>query len=277
MRGIAGVGLCVLSVTLSLSPLAAQAPTATAQTKLVIKVPEPDSELYIEGRPTKTTGVNREFETPNLEAGKTYEYDFKVSWRPNNYTVLTRTRSVQFQAGDSITVDLTKDVGTEKAIIRYVPTPNDIVDKMIALAKLKKDDVTFELGCGDARISVAAVKAGAKKAVGIDLDPERIEEAKATVKAAGVTDRVEIRKGDALDVKDLSEASVVFLYMGNEFNALVRPTLWKQLQPGSRVVSHRFTMGDWKPDQTIKVTGEDGDQYELHIWTVTDAVKKMGK
>lgn len=277
MRGIVGVGLWVMVTTVYLSPLVAQPPAATTKSKLVITVPEPDSELYIEGRPTKTTGVHREFETPNLEAGKTYEYDFKVSWRPNNYTVLTRTRSVQFQAGESITVDLTKDVGTEKAVIRYVPTPNDIVEKMVELAKLKKDDVTFELGCGDARISVAAVKAGAKKAVGIDLDPERIEEAKATVKAAGVADKVEIRKGDALDVQDLSDASVVFLYMGDEFNALVRPTLWKQLKPGSRVVSHRFTMGDWKPDQTLKVTGEDGDQYELHIWTVTDEVKKKVK
>lgn len=277
MRGIVGVGLWILCTGVYLSPLAAQPPATTAKSKLVITVPEPDSELFIEGRPTKTTGVNREFETPNLKTGETYEYDFKVSWRPNNYTVLTRSRSVQFQAGESITVDLTKDVGTEKAVIRYVPTPNDIVEKMVELAKLKKEDVTFELGCGDARISVAAVKAGAKKAVGIDLDPERIEEAKATAKAAGVADQVEIRKADALDVKDLSDASVVFLYMGNEFNALVRPTLWKQLKPGSRVVSHRFTMGDWKPDQTIKVTGEDGDQYEIHVWTVTDEVKKKVK
>lgn len=273
MRGLVGLGfLLALSI-----PVLGQPAAETIKSKLVVTVPEPDSELFIEGRPTRATGLNRDFETPPIEKGKTYEYDFRVSWRPNNYTVMTRSRTVQFKAGDALNVDLTKDIGTERAVIRYVPTPNDIVEKMIELAKITKDDVTFELGCGDARISTAAVQAGAKKAVGIDLDPERIEEAKATAKAAGVGDKVEIRQGDALDVKDLGDATVVFLYMGDEFNALARPILWKQLKTGSRVVSHRFTMGDWKPDQTIKVTGEDGDEYELHVWSVTDEVKKRAK
>ena len=264
----------VILMVVSPAALVGQPPVGMVKSKLTVKLPEADAELLIEGRPTKTTGAIREFETPLLEPGKNYAYDFKATWRPNNYTVMSRTRSIQFKAGDAILVDLTKDLGTDKAVIRYVPTPDDIVEKMIELAKITKDDTTFELGCGDARITVAAVKAGAKKGVGIDLDPERIAEAKANVRASGVEDKVEIRMGDALEVKDLSSASVVFLYMGDEFNALMRPILWKQLPVGSRVVSHRFTMGDWKPDQTIKVLGNDGDEYELHLWKITDAVKK---
>jgi uncharacterized protein (TIGR03000 family) len=242
--------------------------------KLTVLVPEDDAELTIEGKKTTSTGTSRAFDTPPLEAGKKYVYQFEVKWRPNNYTVLTRPRKVEFAAGEPVTVDLTKDTGEEKAVIRYVPTPPDIVQEMLKLAKVTPDDVVFEPGCGDARIVSAAVKAGAKKGVGIDLDPERITEAKETVKKEGVEGKVELRLGDALDIKDLDTASVVFLYMGNEFDLLIRPNLWRQLKVGSRVVSHRFLMGDWKPDQTVKVTGQDGDEYLVHLWTVTEAVKK---
>ena len=176
-------------------------------------------------------------------------------------------------------VDMTKDDPNDKAEIRYVPTPDDIVAEMVKLAKITKDDVVFEPGCGDARILIAAVKAGAKKGVGIDLDQERVDESKENVKkAAGLADKIEIRKGDALDIKDLSDATVVMMYMGNEFDGLIRPILWRDLKVGTRVVSHRFTFGDWKPDETKKVTGDDGDEYELHIWTITKEIKeKAGK
>ena len=267
-----------LAVGLFAGPAFGQPPAATVVSAMTVTVPQDDAELLIEGRPTTTTGTERAFKTPPLDAGKVYEYEFKLTWRPNNYTVMSRTRTVQFKAGEPITVNLTRDVGTEKAVIRYVPTPDDIVAKMIELAKIGKNDVAYELGCGDARIAVAAVKAGAKKAVGIDIDPDRIEDAKATVKEADVADKVEIRLGDALDVADLGNADVVFLYMGNEFNMLARPVLWKQLKAGSRIVSHRFVMGDWEPEKTIKVTGDDGDEYELHLWTVTaEDKKKAGK
>jgi uncharacterized protein (TIGR03000 family) len=271
--GIVSLG-SLIWMTVSPLVLIGQPPTGMVKSKLTVKLPVADAELLIEGRPTKSTGVIREFETPLLEPGKAYAYDFKATWRPNNYTVMSRSRSIKFKAGETIVVDLTKDLGTDKAVIRYVPTPPDIVEKMIELAKITQDDVSYELGCGDARITIAAVKAGAKKAVGIDLDADRIAEAKANIKAAGVEDRVEIRQGDALEVKDLASASIVFLYMGDEFNALVRPILWKQLPIGSRVVSHRFTMGDWKPDRTIKVLGNDGNEYELHLWNITETVKK---
>ncbi len=272
-----GLVLAVGLVALAGGPTAAQDPTkpatGTVKSRIKVSVPQDDAELLIEEKATKATGKLREFETPPIESGKEYEYKFTAKWRPNNYTVITRNKTVRFKAGDEVTVDMTKDDPNDRAVIRFVPTPDDIVAKMIALAKITKDDVVYEPGCGDARITIAAVKAGAKKGVGIDLDPERVSEAKANVKAAGLTDKVEIRQGDALDIKDLSDASVVFLYMGNEFDALIRPILWKQLKVGSRVVSHRFTFGDWKPDQTIKVMGEDGDEYELHLWTITKEVK----
>jgi tRNA A58 N-methylase Trm61 len=155
-----------------------------------------------------------------------------------------------------------------------VPTPADIADEMVKLAGVTSNDVAYEPGCGDARITIAAVKGGARRGVGIDIDPERVAESRARVKEAGLENRIEIRLGDALDIKDLSSASVVFLYMGDHFDLLIRPNLWRELKVGSRIVSHRFTMGDWKPDKTINVTSADGGDYELHLWTITEEIKR---
>jgi len=275
---ILGTGLFAAFAAGPLSTPASAIQTKTVKSKIKVSVPSEDSELLIESKPTKTTGLTREYDTPELEAGKRYEYTFTARWRPNNYTVMTRPRTVQFTAGDEVAVDLTKDTDKDKAEIRYVPTPDDIVDEMIKLAKVTKDDVVFEPGCGDGRIVVASVKAGAKKGVGIDLDKERVKESKAAVKAASLVDKIEIREGDALEVKDYADATVVMLYMGEEFNQLIRPTLLRDLKVGARIVSHRFPMKDWKPDDTKKVTGQDGLDYEVHIWKVTeDAKKKFGK
>ncbi len=275
---ILGTGLFAAFAAGPLSTPASAIQPKTVKSKIKVSVPSEDSELLIESKPTKTTGLTREYDTPELEAGKRYEYTFTARWRPNNYTVMTRPRTVQFTAGDEVAVDLTKDTDKDKAEIRYVPTPDDIVDEMIKLAKVTKDDVVFEPGCGDGRIVVASVKAGAKKGVGIDLDKDRVKESKAAVKAASLVDKIEIREGDALEVKDYADATVVMLYMGEEFNQLIRPTLLRDLKVGSRIVSHRFPMKDWKPDDTKKVTGQDGLDYEVHIWKVTeDAKKKFGK
>jgi tRNA A58 N-methylase Trm61 len=104
--------------------------------------------------------------------------------------------------------------------------------------------------------------------VGIDLDPERIAESKANAREQKVEDRVEFRQGDVLKIKDLSNANVVTLYMGEELNLTLRPILQKTLKPGSRLVSHRFTMGDWKPLKTIKITDQEGEEYLLHLWII---------
>ncbi len=248
------------------------------KSKLKILVPQDDAELKIEDKATKIPKDNpstREFETPELEVGKPYEYTFKVTWSPNNYTTLTREKSIEFKGGDEvITADLTKadPKNPDKAKIRWVPTPDDIVAKMVELGGVKKDDVVFEPGPGDGRVLIACVKAGAKKGVGIELDPKKVEEANEAVKKAGLEKEIKVTEGDALK-GDYSEATVVMLYMGNEFNNLLRPVLEKQLKPGTRIVSHRFIFGDWKADKSITVKGADGDDYELHLWIVKEKKK----
>ena len=278
-----GLALSVFVLSAGLAALSAQpdkkdekkADKKTAKSKLKITVPQDDAKLMIEGKETKPTGPTREFETPELEVGKLYEYTFVVTWDPNNYTKMTRTKSVEFKGGEDVVADLSKaDPKTDKAVIRWVPTPDDIVTEMIKLGGVKKDDVVYEPGPGDARVLIASVKAGAKKAVGIEIDPKKADESKEAVKKAKLEKEITIIEGDALKDRDYSEATVVMLYMGNEFNSLLRPVLEKQLKPGTRIVSHRFIIGDWAPDKTIKVTGADGDEYTLHLWTVKE---KKGK
>ena len=284
MRMLVRIGFAAVLATgllaLASRPAIAQAPAAekqpaqaTAKSKIKITVSMDDAELLIEDKATKATGKVREFETPPLEVGKPYEYKFTVKHKPNNYTTITRIKNVPFKGGEEVVVDMAKEDPTDKAFIRYVSTPDDIVAEMIKLGKVGKDDVIYEPGCGDARLTIAAVKAGAKKGVGIDLDPERITEAKANVKAAKLDDKVEIRLADALDLKDLGDTTVVLMYMGNEFDALIRPVFWKQLKVGTRIVSHRFTMGDWKPDESKKIVGADSEEYEIHVWTITKEIK----
>jgi SAM-dependent methyltransferase len=154
-----------------------------------------------------------------------------------------------------------------------VPTPQTVVEKMLKMAKVGKDDVVYDLGCGDGRIVVAAVsKFGAKKGVGIDLDPKRIKESNENAKEAGVEDKIEFRKGDVTKVTDLENATVVCLYLSDDLNELLRPILQKRLKPGTRIVSHRFLMGDWKPEKTETVT-VGGSRYLVHLWTIEDKEK----
>ena len=259
----------------------AKQPAAKPKTELKVTVPQEDAELTIKGdgpnaTAMKTPGAVRVFDTPELEVGTKYDYEFVVKWMPNNYTTITRKKKVTFKGGEAtVTVDLTKkDEKDEqdKIFIRYVPTPDDIVKKMLEMAKVTKEDTVFDLGCGDGRLVIAAVKAGAKKGVGIDLDPERVKESKENAEKAKVTDKVEIRQGDLLEVKDLDKANVVLMYLSDELGKIIQPKLMKDLKPGTRVVSHRFTIGDWQPDQTITVTakGNDGkdEEFTLHLWTV---------
>ena len=260
-----------------------QGPSAGTATTVVsrfrLTVPHPDAELLYDAEQTKTpSGFNRDWVTPPLAPGRTYQYVFTAKWRPNNYTVMTRKKTVQFKAGDAVVVDLTGDDPADRAEIRYVPTPDFIVDEMIKVAGVTRDDVVYEPGCGDARVTIAAVKAGARRGVGIDLDAVRVAESRKQVSAAGLQSRIEIRQGDALDIKDLSDATVVFLYMGDEFDVLLRPVLWKQLRVGARIVSHRFRMGDWMPDETITVARPTDDEVSLvHVWTITKEVKARAR
>ena len=154
----------------------------------------------------------------------------------------------------------------------YEGTPPSVVPAMVDLARIGSDDVAYEPGCGDARVLIAAMKAGARTGLGVDIDPDLAEVAYAAVKSAGLQDRAEIRWGNALGV-DMSESTVVFLFMGEAFNLVMRPLLWKQLPLGARVVSNDFAMGDWKPDRTVRVD-TPGRTYTLYLWTITQAVKE---
>ena len=150
-----------------------------------------------------------------------------------------------------------------KKIVPYVPTDQDVVEKMLELAEVKKGDVVYDLGSGDGRIVVTAAKKYGVKAFGFEIDPQRIKESHENIKKAGVGKLVEIRQQDILTV-DVSPASVVTMYLLPDVNLKLRPTLLKQLKPGSRVVSHDFDMGDWKPEKTIQV----GDSATLYLWRI---------
>ena len=245
-----------------------------ARAVLTLIAPTYDTEIEIDGSPITGSGNPRTFETVPLPPGREDRYTVIARWAPNTYTKMTRTKVVRFRAGDRLTIDLTVDDPADRVSVMYVPTPEFVVDAMIKLAGITANDVSYEPGVGDARITIAAVKAGAKRAVGIDLDPERVAESKAHVNAAGLADKIDIRLGDALEQPDLGSMTVVFLYMGDHFNMLIRPYLWKQLPIGARVVSHRFLMGDWKPDRTTTVVDEYGLTYEIHLWTITAEQKK---
>lgn len=148
-----------------------------------------------------------------------------------------------------------------KKIVPFVPTPQDVVDRMIALAGVKAGDVVYDLGSGDGRIVITAAKKGAR-AVGFDIDGELVKESRANIRKAGLEQLAEIRQQDILSV-DLSGASVVTMYLLPDVNLMIKPHILSQMKPGSRVVSHAFDMGDWKPDRTEHVNGRT-----IYLWTV---------
>jgi uncharacterized protein (TIGR03000 family) len=255
---------------------------APATIKLLIPERPTRTEVTIEGKkqdePADVKDGVRVFTTPDLEPGKTYQYKIECVVVPNNYTRITRVREVSFKAGETVEVDVRKEDPKNKDDIkvRWVPTPDDIVDKMCEMAKVTKDDVVHDYGCGDAVMLVRAVqKFGAKKAWGNEYDPKILTQAKEKIKEAKLEDKITVVQGDILKMteKDVAEATVVLLYIGDDLGAKLSPLLQKGLRPGARVVSHRFTLGDWKPDKTVEVKGDDGDMYTLHLWTVPERKK----
>ena len=145
----------------------------------------------------------------------------------------------------------------------YVPTPPEVVNKMLDMAKVKSGDVLYDLGCGDGRIVITAAKERGARGVGVDIDPQRIAEANENAKQAGVTDRVQFRQGDLFKA-DFSPATVVTLYLLPDINKKLRPQLWRQLKVGTRIVSHAFDMGDeWPPERT-----EEAHFKMIHAWTI---------
>ena len=145
----------------------------------------------------------------------------------------------------------------------YLPTPREAVMAMLKLANVGPGDIVYDLGSGDGRVVIAAVKEfGAARGIGIDIDPALIREANDNAERAGVSDRVRFLNQDLFDT-DVREATVVALYLLPWLNRKLMPKLKAELKPGSRIVSYRFDMGDWKPDQTLTVNGQ-----MLYFWRV---------
>jgi uncharacterized protein (TIGR03000 family) len=250
-------------------PATRQASNGSATLRVLL--PEDDATLLVDNASTKQTGTERVFASPPLDPRYSYSYTLTAKWEPNNYTEVIRTRVVQVRAGVEVEVDLRKPdpKNPDRFLIRFVPTPEEVVEAMCKLGGVGKDDVVFDLGCGDGRIVITAIKEfKAKRGVGVDIDPVLVGLSRENAKKEGVAKKVEFRQGDVLNIKDLSEASVVMMYMGEDVNLRLMPILKKTLKPGSRIVSHDFAMGDWKPDQKIRVIDDDGDDHDLYLWKI---------
>lgn len=155
--------------------------------------------------------------------------------------------------------------GASQSLAPYVPTPNDVAERMLALAQVGKNDVVYDLGCGDGRLVILAAKKYGARGVGIDIDPDRIAESRANAKAAGVENLVTFELQDAMTA-NVSEATVVTLYLLSSSNLKLRPRLTRQLRPGARIVSHSFSMGDWRPDKVDTFVDANGSTRTLYLW-----------
>jgi SAM-dependent methyltransferase len=151
--------------------------------------------------------------------------------------------------------------------VPYVPTDEKIVAEMLKVAKVGKNDVLYDLGCGDGRIVITAAKKFGARGVGVDIDPVRVAEAKENAAKAGVTDKVKFVEQDLFET-DIKEASVVTLYLLPDVNLRLRPKLLADLKPGTRVVSHNYDMGDWKPLKTIPIKLADGTDHTVYFWII---------
>jgi cyclopropane fatty-acyl-phospholipid synthase-like methyltransferase len=154
-----------------------------------------------------------------------------------------------------------------------VPAPSEVVTRMLALAQVTKADVVFDLGSGDGEVPIAAAKTYGAKGVGLDIDPDRIALSWVNAKAAGVADRVEFREQDIFKA-DLSQATVVTVYLLARFNEQLRPLLTKQLRPGTRVVSHTFAMGpSWPPARTEQFKTVAGTETTIYLWKADGKIR----
>lgn len=152
--------------------------------------------------------------------------------------------------------------------VRYEPTPMEVVRAMLRLAKVNADDVVYDLGCGDGRIVITAARQFGARGVCVDIDPQRIIESRENARQANVTDRIRFLNED-LFVTDVRDATVVTLFLSPEINLTVRPKLQRELKRGTRIVSYWHDMGDWKPQETVRVRTE-GRQNPIYLWTVLD-------
>ena len=150
--------------------------------------------------------------------------------------------------------------------VPFVTTPEVVVEEMLRMADVKETDVLYDLGCGDGRIVITAARNYGARGVGVDVNPQRIKESNENASRAGVSDRVKFIEQDLFEA-DLSEATVVTMYLLPAVNLRLRPKLWRELKPGTRVVSHNYDMGDWKPEKTSQVRSSRGE-HKIFYWVV---------
>lgn len=174
--------------------------------------------------------------------------------------------AAEIESPSIVSADTTSSADTIGADVPYVPTPQPVVDRMLEMAEVDENDVVYDLGSGDGRIVIRAAETYGSRGVGIEIDPERVQDARENAEEAGVSDLVEFRQGDLFEA-DISEATVVTLYLLPTVNLELRPLLFEQLRPGTPVVSHGFDMDAWEPDETDTV-----DANRIYRWTIPEEI-----
>lgn len=182
---------------------------------------------------------------------------------PNAARILRDVGAAFALAAFLLAVSVPTTVPARELDVPYVPTPQAVVDKMLELADLKSGEVLLDLGSGDGRIPITAAKKYGVQATGVDLNPMRVQEANENAKRERVTDKVTFKEQDLFET-DLTQADVITMYLLTRINMKLRPQLMK-LKPGTRIVSHSFSMGDWQPDKTVRIDGRD-----VYLWIVKE-------
>ncbi len=244
-----------------LAPVGAFAQEQRKTVTVEVYLPE-QARLFIEDREMKSKGVMRRFVSPPLAPGK-YVYTVKAII-PDRTGPRTVTRRIDIRPGDFESIDLRGPGERPLADVEYEPTPQNVVDAALRMARVTETDVVWDLGCGDGRIPVTAAKWYGCKAVGFDIDPERVRDSLANVRRHGVERLVTIEERDIFTL-DLSEGpTLVTLYLLPRLNEKLLPQL-RQLPPGARVVSIAHRMADIRPDQHIVVDSQLGP-FDLYLW-----------
>jgi cyclopropane fatty-acyl-phospholipid synthase-like methyltransferase len=178
---------------------------------------------------------------------------------------------LDFDGDDSVGVAYAEEQDRDSTYIApFVPTPQEVVDRMLELAQVSQGDLLYDLGSGDGRIVITAARRYGAQAVGFEIDPALVTDSKRNIKEAGVEALAEIRDQDVRTV-DLTPASVVTMYLYPGANLRLRAAIMRQLKPGSRVVSHDFSMGDWKPDRVERMTDSAGFVRTIYLWRIGDS------
>lgn len=199
--------------------------------------------------------------------------EVELNFWPVGYSNTIRKKTVTFEKGKVTAVDMSKGDETDRFEAIFVETPDPVVEEMMRIANVGKDDTVIDIGCGNGVVVIKAVKKGAKLGVGVDIRPDLIEDSKEKAKEEGVADKCEFRVEDALKMKDLSQYSVVFLCLGEDLQLALMPLLKKTLKPGARVVAHTHLIGerkDWAPDKetSIHVPARKSSPYPVYLWNI---------